>query len=194
MNVLLREKCREPPKETFSSVFVVCFSSKVPWGGSRVSLPRKVPCFHSSFITVPGFNPCELYSRDENATKNQFNLSTAHLLSWCTFTDLYHAMPCHAMRHHVMPCLHRPLSCHAGQGTFGTWPVPPSISMVDSATCPHCAECSRAPDHVTNGCGCPMQTVSCTWHQVVSVGEDPAAHSHWCTFMGLYHAMPCHAM
>ena len=29
--------------------------------GSRVSRPRKVPCFYSLFITVPGFNPYELY-------------------------------------------------------------------------------------------------------------------------------------
>ena len=40
----------------------------------------------------------------------------------------------------------------------------------------------------------PMQTTSCTWPCVVPVGEDPAAHGHWCTFTDLYHAMPCHAI
>ena len=37
-----------------------------------------------------------------------------------------------------------------------------------------------------------MQTTSCTWPYVVPVGEDPAAHGHWCAFTDLYHAMPCH--
>ena len=55
------------------------------------------------------------------------------------------------------------------------------------------AECSRAPDYITNGHGSPMQTAGCTWPQVVPVGEDPAAHGHWCAFTDLYHAMPCHA-
>ena len=37
------------------------------------------------------------------------------------------------------------------------------------------------------------QTVSCarvTWRWVVLVGEDQAAHGHWCTFTDLCHAMP----
>ena len=38
-----------------------------------------------------------------------------------------------------------------------------------------------------------MQTTSCTWPYVVPIGEDPAAHGHWCAFTDLYHAMPCHA-
>ena len=38
-----------------------------------------------------------------------------------------------------------------------------------------------------------MQTTSCTWPYVVTIGEDPAAHGHWCAFTDLYHAMPCHA-
>ena len=25
---------------------------------------------------------------------------------------------------------------------------------------------------------------------VVPIGEDPAAHGHWCAFTDLYHAMP----
>ena len=49
-----------------------------------------------------------------------------------------------------------------GQGTFGTWHVLPSISMVDSVACLRCAERFRAPDYITNGCGSPMQTTSCT--------------------------------
>ena len=49
------------------------------------------------------------------------------------------------------------------QGTFGTWHVLPSISMVDSATCLRYAECSRAPGYIINGYGYPMQTISCTW-------------------------------
>ena len=68
-----------------------------------------------------------------------------------------------------------------------------STGMVDSVTGLRCAERSRAPDHVTDGHGCPMQTVGCTWRQVVPVGEDPAAHGHWGTFTDLYDAMPCHA-
>ena len=51
-------------------------------------------------------------------------------------------------------------------------------SMVDSVSCLRHAECSRAPDHVTDGCGHPKQTTSCTWPHVVPVGEDPAAHGH----------------
>ena len=83
-----------------------------------------------------------------------------------------------------------------GQGTFGTWHVLPSTSMVDSVTGLRYAECSRAPHCVTDGRGFPMQTTSCTWPQVVPVGEDPAAHGHWCAFTDLYHAMPMghHAM
>ena len=42
-----------------------------------------------------------------------------------------------------------------GQGTFGTWHVLPSTSMVDSVTCLRYAECSRAPDYVINGYGYP---------------------------------------
>ena len=49
------------------------------------------------------------------------------------------------------------------------------------------------PDHVTDGHGSPMQTTGCTWPYVVPIGEDPAAHGHWCTFTDLCHAMPCHA-
>ena len=45
--------------------------------------------------------------------------------------------------------------------------------MVDSVTGLRYAECSRAPDYITNGHGYPMQTFSCTWRQVVPIGEDP---------------------
>ena len=38
-----------------------------------------------------------------------------------------------------------------------------------------------------------MQTTSCTWPYVVPIGEDPAAHGHWCAFTDLYHTMPYHA-
>jgi hypothetical protein len=48
-----------------------------------------------------------------------------------------------------------------------------STSMVDSVTGLRYAECSRAPDYITNGHGYPMQTISCTWRQVVPIGEDP---------------------
>ena len=37
-----------------------------------------------------------------------------------------------------------------GQGSFGTWDMPPSASMVDSVSCLCYAECSRVPDHVTD--------------------------------------------
>ena len=40
-----------------------------------------------------------------------------------------------------------------------------------------------------NGYGCPMQTTSCTWPYVVPIGEDAAAHGHWCAFTDLYHTM-----
>ena len=50
------------------------------------------------------------------------------------------------------------------------------------------------PPIITNGCGSPMQTTSCTWPYVVPVGEDPAAHGHWCAFTDLCHAMPCQAV
>ena len=51
-----------------------------------------------------------------------------------------------------------------GQGTFGTWYMLPSnYSMVDSVTGLRFAERSRAPHHITNGHGFPMQTTSCTW-------------------------------
>ena len=48
------------------------------------------------------------------------------------------------------------------------------------------------PDYITNGYGFPKQTTSCTWPYVVPIGEDPAAHGHWCTFTDLYHTIPCH--
>ena len=69
----------------------------------------------------------------------------------------------------------------------------PSTSVVDSVSCLRYAECSRAPDYITNGYGSPMQTTSCTWPYVVPIGEDPAAHGHWCTFTDLYHTTipPC---
>ena len=50
-----------------------------------------------------------------------------------------------------------------GQGSFGTWHILPSISMVDSVACLRYAECSRAPHYITNEYGFPMQTTSCTW-------------------------------
>ena len=46
------------------------------------------------------------------------------------------------------------------------------------------------PDYITNGYGSPMQTTSCTWPSVVPIGEDPAAHGHWCAFTDLYHTIP----
>ena len=60
---------------------------------------------------------------------------------------------------------------------------------------------SRAPDYITNGYGFPMQTTyhtttqfstNCTWPYVVPIGEDPAAHGHWCAFTDLYHTIPYH--
>ena len=38
----------------------------------------------------------------------------------------------------------------------------------------------------------PYHTMCCTWPYAVPVGEDPAAHGHWCTFTDPYHAIPCH--
>ena len=29
-------------------------------------------------------------------------------------------------------------------------------------------------------------------HSIRCIGEDPAAHGHWCTFTNLYHTMPYH--
>ena len=48
-----------------------------------------------------------------------------------------------------------------GQGTFGTWYILPSTSMADSVTGLRYAECSRAPDYITNEYGSPMQTTNC---------------------------------
>ena len=52
----------------------------------------------------------------------------------------------------------------------------PSISMVDSAACLRYAECSRAPDYITNGYDCPLHTISCAWRLprlCLSVGTQP---------------------
>ena len=70
---------------------------------------------------------------------------------------------------------------HATQhqhGRFSCVPTPCRVFL-----CPH---------YVTNGHDSPMQTTGCTWPQVVPIGEDPAAHGHWCAFTDLCHAMPCH--
>ena len=66
--------------------------------------------------------------------------------------------------------------------------------MVVSVSCLRYAECSRAPDYITNGYGSPMQTTRCTWPYLVPIGEDPAAHGHWCAFTDLYHTIPYHTM
>ena len=50
------------------------------------------------------------------------------------------------------------------------------------------------PDYITNGYGYPKQTTSCTWPYVVPIGEDPAAHGHWCAFTDLYHTIPYHTV
>ena len=39
-----------------------------------------------------------------------------------------------------------------------------------------------------------MQTTSCTWPYVVPIGEDPAAHGHWCAFTDLYNTIPYHTI
>ena len=90
---------------------------------------------------------------------------------WCAFTDLYHTIP--YQLHHTTPyLLPSPTSDNNStlfgdatlvQGSFGTWYILPSTSMVDSVTGLRYAECSRAPDYITNGYGSPMQTTSCTW-------------------------------
>ena len=49
-------------------------------------------------------------------------------------------------------------------------------------------------DYVTNGYGYPKQTTSCPWPYVVPIGEDPAAHGHWCAFTDLYHTIPYHTI
>ena len=67
------------------------------------------------------------------------------------------------------------LFCNATlvQGAFGTWHMLSSTSMIDSVTGLRYAERSRAPDYITNGHGYPMLTISCTWRQVVPIGEGP---------------------
>ena len=50
------------------------------------------------------------------------------------------------------------------------------------------------PDYITNGYGYPKQATSCTWPYVVPIGEDPAAHGHWCAFTDLYHTIPYHTI
>ena len=78
-----------------------------------------------------------------------------------------------------------------GAGTFGTWHVPPSISMGDSVSCLRYAECSRAPDYITYGHGYPMQTIAA--HGLRSC---PSVRTQPLTATGApsqTSAMPCHA-
>ena len=80
-----------------------------------------------------------------------------------------------------------------GQGSFGTWDVLPSArrwTQAEQFRANTVPSVPVPPDYVTNGCGSPMQTASCTWPHIVPIGEDPAAHGHWCTFTDLCHAMP----
>ena len=42
--------------------------------------------------------------------------------------------------------------------------------------------------------GIDRHTTSCTWPSVVPIGEDPAAHGHWCAFTDLYHTIPYHTI
>ena len=72
--------------------------------------------------------------------------------------------------------------------------IQPSIrSLVDSVSCLRYAEFPVPPiilltDMVAR---CRLRT-SCTWPYVVPIGEDPAAHGHWCAFTDLYHTIPYH--
>ena len=45
---------------------------------------------------------------------------------------------------------------HTGVGFSSVHRILPSISMVDSVSCLRYAQCSRAPDYITNGYGSPM--------------------------------------
>ena len=84
-----------------------------------------------------------------------------------------------------------------GQGSFGTQDVLPSTrrwTQAEQFRANAMPSVPVPPDYITNGHGFPMQTTSCTWPYVVPVGEDPAAHGHWCTFTDLYHTIPCHSI
>ena len=79
----------------------------------------------------------------------------------------------------------------------------PSISMVDSVACLRYAECSRAPGHVIRDmvARCRLLAACVVWYAhgarswlpiflfYFYIGEDPAAHGHWCTFTDLYHTI-----
>ena len=47
-------------------------------------------------------------------------------------------------------------------------------------------------------CSSQLRTVHCTTcsvhNYVVPIGEDPAAHGHWCAFTDLYHTIPYHTI
>ena len=82
-----------------------------------------------------------------------------------------------------------------GHGSFGTWDILPSTRRWTQTERFHANAMPSVPvlpDYITNGYGYPKQTTSCTWPYVVPIGEDPAAHGHWCAFTDLYHTIPYH--
>ena len=92
-----------------------------------------------------------------------------HGMVWLLWYGMvWHGMVCHVCH-----------TCHAMQHSAALElsppcvPVPPVMSLTDMV-----ARCRLLAAHGARSC--------------LHVGEDPAAHGHWCTFTDLYHAMPCH--
>ena len=78
-----------------------------------------------------------------------------------------------------------------GQGSFGTWHVLPSTSMVDSVTGLRCAECSRAPD----GARMPARSVCLVTLSLSEAGPGANAgrFGRQVSVTDILH-LPCHAM
>ena len=55
-----------------------------------------------------------------------------------------------------------------------------------SVTCLRYAECSRAPDYIINGYGCPMQTISCTLRSVQFMAYSKFMALFGLDFIGYY--------
>ena len=90
-----------------------------------------------------------------------------------------------------------------GQGSFGTWHILPSISMVDSVACLRYAECSRAPDYITNigflgrwgTYACPQCLPSDMVRYTLSLSEaGPGRFGRQVSVTDICHTIPCHTI
>ena len=134
-----------------------------------VSLPPP-PSLHAALLPSCPLHPCNLISLDRMTTQGQPRVASGVRCVHSTRMATVISGPW--PRAPKWPCKHllpNPPSNDndmytflgddtLGQGSFGTWHMLPSISMVDSVACLRHAECSRAPEYITNGHGFPMQT------------------------------------